>query len=359
MTKVYIEQLGIPELPFALVFWPNFRFEIPSKRLFLREIMEQYQTPFFTVVKTPEEADFFAIPFEFFYVYDYDATYLQTVFALAKANGKKVLLFDYTDYVDRVPTLPPHAVLFRVSVYRHHKQPNEIVMPYFVEHFGLRYGITPRTGDRAIAVGYCGYSQFKNSVKKWRAYGKHILQQLALLSRFDRVPTVHTRGIFWRQRAMRLLQSSSVLCRFVVRPFYSGHRMSITLDANDIRREYVENLRDCDLALCARGDANNSQRFYEILSASRIPLFLDTDCVLPLEEFIHYENCIVRVPSGNLANIAGIVQAWTKTHPAEPIAAMEGNARVVYDDYLRLDRFFSVVFDREQSPYAELLFTSI
>ncbi|KKW12613.1 MAG: hypothetical protein UY50_C0005G0009 [Parcubacteria group bacterium GW2011_GWA2_49_9] len=322
MTKVYIEQLGIPELPFALVFWPNFRFEIPSKRLFLREIMEQYQTPFFTVVKTPEEADFFAIPFEFFYVYDYDATYLQTVFALAKANGKKVLLFDYTDYVDRVPTLPPHAVLFRVSVYRHHKQPNEIVMPYFVEHFGLRYGITPRTGDRAIAVGYCGYSQFKNSVKKWRAYGKHILQQLALLSRFDRVPTVHTRGIFWRQRAMRLLQSSSVLCRFVVRPFYSGHRMSITLDANDIRREYVENLRDCDLALC-------------------------------------YENCIVRVPSGKLANIAGIVQAWTKTHPAEPIAAMEGNARVVYDDYLRLDRFFSVVFDREQSPYAELLFTSI
>ena len=86
--------------------------------------------------------------------------------------------------------------------------------------------------------------------------------------------------------------------------------MSVTRDAGDIRREYVENLRECDIALCVRGDANASQRFYEALSASRIPLFLDTDCVLPLEEVISYDDFMIRVPSREIADIAHRAQTW-------------------------------------------------
>src|SRR3989338_6107491 len=98
MTKVYIAQNAIPELPLSLVFWPNFRFPIKESRLFLRDIMAEYQESFFTVVATPEEADFFAVPFEFFDVLDGFLPYLESVYAGAKALGKKVLLFDYTDY---------------------------------------------------------------------------------------------------------------------------------------------------------------------------------------------------------------------------------------------------------------------
>ena len=356
MIKAYIEQQGIPDLPLSLVFWPNFRFEISPKRLFLREVMEQYQEPFFTIVATPDEADFFAVPFEYFFAEDSADGYLERVYAKAAAAGKKVLLFDYTDYADRVPELPSHAILFRVSIYRHHKRHNEIVMPYFVEHFGRRYGFTPKTRERTITVGYCGYSQFKSSIRKWRAYGKHILRRLILRLRFDRHPSVHTRGIFWRQRAIRLLQTSDVSCRFIVRPFYSGHRMSITLDAGDIRREYVENLRECDLALCVRGDDNASQRFFETLSSSRIPLFLDTDCVLPLEEIIDYDRLMLRISSERLETLSARVQSWQKNISSTDMLRIEQEARAVYDEYLRMDSFFSVVFDRMRSPYVTPLF---
>ena len=184
------------------------------------------------------------------------------------------------------------------------------------------------------------------------------MQRLILWLRFDRNPSVHTRGIFWRQRAMRLLQTNGVSCRFIVRPFYSGHRMSVTLDASDIRREYVENLRLCDIALCVRGDANASQRFFETLSASRIPLFLDTDCVLPLEERIDYNRVLLRISWKELPRIAKRVRDWQGTLSDEKMLKIEQEAREIYDTYLRLDRFFSVTFDREMSPYAKLLFKS-
>ena len=230
-------------------------------------------------------------------------------------------------------------------------------MPYFVEHFGRRYGITPKAGERTVTVGYCGYATFKDSVRKWRAFGKHILQRLMLWLRFDRHPSVHTRGIFWRHQAMQLLQAGGVPCRFIVRPFYSGHRMSVTRDAGDIRREYVENLRECDIALCVRGDANASQRFYEALSASRIPLFLDTDCVLPLEEVISYDDFMIRVPSREIADIAHRAQTWGVEGAATSFLEKGKKARQAFETHLRLDRYFTLVFDRGRSPYTRILFT--
>ena len=38
---------------------------------------------------------------------------------------------------------------------------------------------------------------------------------------------------------------------------------------------------------CMRGAGNFSYRFYETLMMGRIPIFIDTDCVLPFEESIN------------------------------------------------------------------------
>ncbi len=357
MTKVYIEPYHIPELPFSLVFWPSLKFPLKESRVFLREIMAQYQEPFFAVVTTPKEADFFAVPFEFFFVLDGYPEYLERVYASAQAHHKKVLLFDYSDYVDRVPTLPPHAVLFRVSVYRHHQQPGEIVMPYFVEDLGARYAITPREKTKEPKIGYCGQADFATLGRHFRAVVKRSLAFLSLIARFDTTPSVHTRGIFWRQRVLRVLKGSGLPLEIIARRFYSLHRKSGSFDPERIRTDYVENLRTSDLALCVRGDANASQRFYETLSASRIPLFIDTDCVLPLEEVISYHRIVLRISWDELATLPACVRLWYDSISPESFLTIEREGRVVYDEYLRLDRFFALVFDRERSPYKQILFS--
>lgn len=360
MTKVYIiDTKGVPALPVSLVFWPNYRFDIPEKRLFLKEIMAPYTVPFVEIAKTMEEADFIVVPFDYFFVERHAPEYLARVYTLAKESKKKVLLFDYTDYVDSTPRLPAHAILFRVSAYRHHKQQNEIVMPYFVEDLGARYAIEPKGKGTPLIVGYCGQTQFGSMLKKWRAIAKRMLHLAALYLGRDTNPRVHTRGIFCRNTAIRALRKGGIENRIIERTFYSLHRSGIPIDPKDLRLEYVENLRRCDLALCVRGDANASQRFYETLSASRVPLFLDTDSVLPLEEVISYDDFIIRVPSRDVTRISEYVHAWSEGRRGDVLNEYGRKARHAYETYLRLDRYFAFVFDRARSPYTSILYSDV
>lgn len=360
MTKVFMVDLteapALPQTFISLVFWPNYRFPIPEKRLFLREIMAPYAKPFFEIVASLSEADFVAVPFDYFFAEKYAPEYLAKAYWLAREAKKKVLLFDYTDYVDRNPKIPPHAVLFRVSAYRHHKKPNEIVMPYFVEDFGSRYDIAPKIKGSPLIVGYCGQTQFGTTIKKWKAMVKRILRSIVLHLTRDVNPPVHTRGIFLRRHAIRFLREGGTITKIIERKFYSLHQSGVSFDPNEVRQEYVKNLEECDLALCARGDSNASQRFYEALSASRVPLFLDTDCVLPLEAVISYDDFIVRVSSSDVAHIAQYVEAWNSGHNASSFLEKEKSAREAYEKYLRLDRYFEIVFDREKSPYKDVLY---
>ena len=50
---------------------------------------------------------------------------------------------------------------------------------------------------------------------------------------------------------------------------------------------------ESDYALCVRGNGNFSYRLYETLCMGRIPVFVDTDCVLPLDFDIAWrEHCV-------------------------------------------------------------------
>lgn len=361
MTSVYIlnpnEAPMLPQTLMSLVFWPNYRFDIPAKRLFLREIMAQYETPFFTLANSPTSADFVAVPFEYFFAEAYAPEYLSRTYQLAKKAGKKVLLFDYTDYVDRNPALPPHAALFRISAYRHHKRRNEIVMPYFVQDIGSVYGITAKEKGTPLVVGYCGQARFGSATKEWKAVLKRAWHSTLLALKGDEYPQAHTRGIFLRRAAIHALRAGGISNRVIERSFYSLHRSAASFDPSSVRQEYSENLRTCDLALCARGDANASQRFYEALSASRIPLFLDTDCVLPLEEVVDYDTALFRVSVRDITALPARIRSWCEKESPESFLARGKRAREIYENYLCLGRYFEFVFNREKSPYKRILFT--
>jgi hypothetical protein len=54
----------------------------------------------------------------------------------------------------------------------------------------------------------------------------------------------------------------------------TGHR---------IRQEFISNMLQGNYCLCARGGGNFSYRIYEAMMSGRIPLFINTDCVLPYD----------------------------------------------------------------------------
>ncbi len=70
--------------------------------------------------------------------------------------------------------------------------------------------------------------------------------------------------------------------------------------SHQYRHEYVANTQASDYVLCTRGWGNFSFRLYETLCLGRIPVFVDTDCVLPAADEIDWRSLCVWVPGSEL-----------------------------------------------------------
>lgn len=59
------------------------------------------------------------------------------------------------------------------------------------------------------------------------------------------------------------------------------------------RQYFIQNLKDNIFSLSVRGGGNWSLRFYEIMAHGRIPVLLNTDCMLPFDDIINWNDVII------------------------------------------------------------------
>lgn len=87
---------------------------------------------------------------------------------------------------------------------------------------------------------------------------------------------------------MQLEQSKSIRTNFIYREHY---RAGATSDSELERTtlEYYNNIRESDYVLCVRGGGNFSVRLFETLMMGRIPVFVNTDCLLPFPDQINWK----------------------------------------------------------------------
>ena len=156
------------------------------------------------------------------------------------------------------------------------------------------------------------------------------------------------RGILFRRMIISILKSSSlVTANFLGRDSFSGNEKTRKLSFEQSRKEYIQNILYSDLSLAVKGDGNFSIRFYEVLSLGRIPLFIDTNCILPLEEEIVYDDFIARVDSSDITNIAKRVSEYYMSMTDSEFGERQKKARLAFETYLRADKFFSYVLAKD------------
>src|SRR5262249_45387393 len=182
------------------------------------------------------------------------------------------------------------TVIFRTSMSRSTRKPNEHAQPAWSEDFVERYlggqlPIRPRTAKPS--VGFRG------------------LAPPGLLR--ARVP-LRSGELSVRVRAMLALQRRhGIATNFVAHnAFFAGAVTGSDSDPRamtEARRLYVQTLVNSDYGLCARGAGNFSYRLYETLSVGRIPVFVDTDCVLPFDFHLRWRDYCVWVDESELDRI--------------------------------------------------------
>jgi len=146
-----------------------------------------------------------------------------------------------------------NQIILRTSARKSQLKVNEYIFPYFYYCQKNPQAILPRTVKPII--GFCG----ENS-----KYRQKIIKMIKNDKRFD--------------------------ANFILRDkFWAGK-------PNDpqVIQDFEKNMAASHFNICNRGAGNFAMRFYQTLSASRIPILVDTDIAFPLEDQINYkEFCII------------------------------------------------------------------
>jgi hypothetical protein len=290
---------------------------------------------------TAKEADFFVLPFDWRYtsaIFAPTETTAKAARALgerfsqrAADLGKKVVVFYVSDFGDEVPL--PNSVVFRTSMKRDLRK-NEFAMPVFVEDFvGERIvsGIPLRPKLRSPSVGFCGFAGYRltpdvNIWRRTRSWARWVRKGMPADTP--------------RERAIRgLRKHPSVVTDFVLREH--GIQGLMQAQSQPVRDAFKRNLLNNDYTLCARGRGNWSIRFYETLSFARIPVFIDTDCVLPYDFHVDYRDVMVWVDNEHAEDAGNQLVRFHDSLSDAGFEELQRTCRRLWEKRLTPEGFFS------------------
>lgn len=233
----------------------------------------------------------------------------------------------------------PNTVVIRTSLNRRTRRKNEFALPAWhddLENYRggevsyLEWKIPP-------AIGFCGHVV---------SNAPPISRQLKIMSqnmcRMLGVYFSHNDGIFLRRDAINSLSRiPEIKTEFIARQTYFGGAIENPQDAKKIRREYVDNLAHNDYSLCVRGYGNFSFRFFEAMSLGRIPLLLDTECVLPYDFLHDYRDYCLIVPEDRINSLPRILLNFHRKFDADSFLSWQKRVRDFWLNWLSPQGFFS------------------
>ena len=322
----------------------------------------------FLAISSLEEADIVVLPTNLEQVFtNHEAqNLLNELLKRAKQAGKISVGFFYGD-CSHLEIPIQCDLVFRNSLYSSTRKPSDFAYPAWSVDFTEKYfnGHLPIRQKRSKPiVGFCGFLGENN----FNFYAKHFLYQIhkflgqgvfPLQYRFPLIPPqyrlqlLHFQGHLVRRRAVSALSKSPLIqTNFVFRNQMGLFSQSDPSSREAFRQVYVTNMQESDYILCCRGYGNYSFRFYETLSCGRIPIFIDTDCVLPYDFEIDWKQYCVWLTESEIPLIGEkIAEFHEKLSPKEFIDLQHECWRI-WQERLSPEGFFA-------NLYKHLPFTKI
>jgi len=298
-----------------------------TKVYYGRELADVFDTHWRRVDRI-EDSDVVVYP----YTYE-DGPETQGVADAAKAAGKPCLFFSQDERIP--PSRLGYGTLIRSSIFE--KLPHERAHPVFIldikEETGGAYPEVIAKGARP-EVGFCGYVGTPLSRLAFRLLGAH--------QKVD--------GLAFRAKVLGAMRRDPrVDCRFIARATYLGAAPLSAFRKDhplaDQRQVFLRNLMDCPYALAMRGKGNHSVRFYEILSAGRIPVFVNTGCVLPLESEIDWKKYCVWIEEAELPRIGQHLSEFHSRISADGFVDLQRRIRSLWLERLCPEPYFKHVLE--------------
>ena len=297
----------------------------------------------FTVVERPEEADVHLLTMKWqHYVNQGIVTKAIEAVEIARRARRPIAVFSGGDFEANFPVAGRDIHLFQASAYASRTQQSQHGMPTFFEDPLAGAPVEVRSKRERAVVGFCGQagaSLHRHAARFVRNRYQRVKWRLGY-ERWEPPPLEHT---WFRKRVLKtFLESSIVRSNFVLRTKYRAgvHTANRNDPLENARREFLDNVAGSDYTVCVRGGGNFSVRFYEALAMGRVPIFIDTDCVLPYSSVIDWRRLTVWIDESELADADRLVARFHETLNDEEFRTRQLEARTVWSERLTVNGFY-------------------
>lgn len=232
-----------------------------------------------------------------------------------------------------------HILFFRMGGFKSKLSFNNKGFPVSLsDHFERIYNQTAievREKQNKPVIGFCGHATSSSS-KRVRENIKFIRENL---KRFFQKPFRKDyeplfASAFERAKLLHYFEASTaVKTNFIYRKNYRGGAHSEE-ERTKTTLEYYDNIKNSDYVLCVRGAGNFSVRLYETLMMGRIPIFVNTDCLLPFEDEIAWKNHVVWVEWKDRKAIAALLAEFHVSLSTDDFAYLQTSNRRLWKETL-------------------------
>jgi len=146
-----------------------------------------------------------------------------------------------------------------------------------------------------------------------------------------------------RARVVRSIQAcNSIQFDLRLRPMGGlvDGRFWLESDQSDYRQGFYKSIHRSLYSVCCRGTENYAIRFYETLCLGRIPVVVDTDLRLPLEESIDYERHCLIIPKSKAGRAAQLILEHHQRHSGEQLRQQQLANRRLWETHLSPASFY-------------------
>jgi hypothetical protein len=299
----------------------------------------------YSLVENPDEAAAFIFPINYFSIAQkgYEEQY-KMLYQLAVSKGKKMLVYTGGDYGK---TFNDSVIItWRNAGFKKSNDQQSIAIPSFMNDPSERDEIVLQVHDyqEQPLLSFTGFAT--NSFKEQLRISLSTL--IGNINRLLEIDTSDAQSIYnaagKRFAYLKELESNpTIKTDFIYRDSYRAG--AVTQEQREqTTKEFYQNLNDAPYTFCLRGAGNFSVRFYESLALGKIPVLIDTDVQLPLEQLIDWDQHICRVAPHE--NVTERLMEFHKSHTAFSFEALQRSNRVLYENYLVRPAYFCKLHDQ-------------
>lgn len=295
-----------------------------------------------------QTANVFFIPHP---VNTYNKKQLQQFNALCLQYNIKGYGYISGDYGIQCPEFS-QLTFFRMGGFKSQLSSNNRGFPVIIPDSCEKIYSTPevelRKKQELPVVGFCGHAHFsfwKQLKEKGVFIRENIKRFIINPLRKDYEP-LFASGYERAQLLRDLEKSSAIKTNFIYRKHYRAGAVTWETRAATTQ-EYFDNIKNSDYVLCVRGAGNFSVRLYETLMMGRIPVFVNTDCLLPFEEQIDWKKHVVWVEWKDRKNIAARVAEFHNNLKGQEFEQLQLANRGLWKETLSVNAMLAFIKNSE------------